>query len=303
MLTDHVRTQGYKDAIEGLGPLLAGKAVLDVGCGTAILSMISARAGASRVVGVDASDIIGFAQRIVQANKLDGQVSLLRGTMETLAMPADVPHVDIIVSEWMGYALLYESMLPTVLYARDKYLKPGGLMLPSACDLCLAAGSHDRLSYWADVYGFQMDAIATELIKEASVEVVPGDTLLTPAATFATIDVMTTTDKALDFAAAYKLVVATAGTVRCFVLHFDTIFDCTAVGGKRTSFTTSCEATSTHWKQTALYLKEPMQVQPGDVLTGNAHFARDSDYKRAYNIALDIELNGTHKATQCWTMK
>lgn len=62
-------------------------------------------------------------------------------------------------------------MLPTVLYARDKYLKPGGLMLPSACDLCLAAGSHDRLSYWADVYGFQMDAIATELIKEASVEV------------------------------------------------------------------------------------------------------------------------------------
>lgn len=68
--------------------------------------MISARAGASRVVGVDASDIIGFAQRIVQANKLDGQVSLLRGTMETLAMPADVPHVDIIVSEWMGYALL-----------------------------------------------------------------------------------------------------------------------------------------------------------------------------------------------------
>ena len=28
--------------------------------------------------------------------------------------------VDVIVSEWMGYALLFESMLDTVLYARDR---------------------------------------------------------------------------------------------------------------------------------------------------------------------------------------
>ena len=31
--------------------------------------------------------------------------------------------VDIIISEWMGYLLLYESMLPTVLFARDKWLQ------------------------------------------------------------------------------------------------------------------------------------------------------------------------------------
>lgn len=34
--------------------------------------------------------------------------------------------VDIIISEWMGYFLFYESMLDTVLYARDRYLAPGG---------------------------------------------------------------------------------------------------------------------------------------------------------------------------------
>ena len=38
--------------------------------------------------------------------------------------------VDIIISEWMGYCLFYESMLDTVLYARDKWLAPGGLMFP-----------------------------------------------------------------------------------------------------------------------------------------------------------------------------
>lgn len=40
--------------------------------------------------------------------------------MEEVVLP--VEHVDIIISEWMGYFLLYESMLDSVLYARDKYL-------------------------------------------------------------------------------------------------------------------------------------------------------------------------------------
>ena len=45
---------------------------------------------------------------------------------------------DIIISEWMGYFLLYESMLDTVLLARDKYLKPGGLIFPDTATLFLA---------------------------------------------------------------------------------------------------------------------------------------------------------------------
>jgi len=38
--------------------------------------------------------------------------------------------VDIIISEWMGYALLYESMLDTVLVARDRWLNPDGIIMP-----------------------------------------------------------------------------------------------------------------------------------------------------------------------------
>ena len=33
-----------------------------------------------------------------------------------------VEKVDIIISEWMGYCLFYESMLNSVLFARDKWL-------------------------------------------------------------------------------------------------------------------------------------------------------------------------------------
>ena len=48
--------------------------------------------------------------------------------MEEIELP--VPQVDIIISEWMGYFLLYESMLDSVLWARDKYLAKDGKMLP-----------------------------------------------------------------------------------------------------------------------------------------------------------------------------
>jgi hypothetical protein len=47
--------------------------------------------------------------------------------MEEVKLPVDA--VDIIISEWMGYFLLFESMLDSVLFARDKYLKPDGVYI------------------------------------------------------------------------------------------------------------------------------------------------------------------------------
>ena len=51
-------------------------------------------------------------------------ITLIQGKVEEVELPVD--EVDIIVSEWMGYCLFYESMLDTVIFARDKWLVRGG---------------------------------------------------------------------------------------------------------------------------------------------------------------------------------
>ena len=64
-------------------------------------------------------------------------ITLVKGKLEDSELP--LQEFDIIISEWMGYFLLYESMLDTVLLARDKYLKKDGLIFPDTATLYLAA--------------------------------------------------------------------------------------------------------------------------------------------------------------------
>ncbi len=100
------------------------KIVLDIGCGTGILSIFAARAGAKHVYGIEFADIADYAKEIIKANNLTEKVTIIKSKVEEAVLPVD--KVDIIISEWMGYFLIYESMLDTVLYARDKWLTKDG---------------------------------------------------------------------------------------------------------------------------------------------------------------------------------
>eukprot|EP01132_Coremiostelium_polycephalum_P009749 gene9749-11974_t len=160
MVFDKRRTAAYYHAIMNSKELFKDKVVIDVGCGTGILSCFCAMAGAKKVYAVDASDMAFNAELIVQRNGFQN-IQVMKGKLETLTFPE---YCDIIVSEWMGSFLIFESMLESVIYARDHLLKENGVIFPSKASLYLApikveSFYNDKITSWENVFGLDMSPI------------------------------------------------------------------------------------------------------------------------------------------------
>ena len=184
MLKDTSRTLSYQKAIEGNPEDFKDKVVLDIGCGTGILSIFAARAGAKHVYAIDNAEVALYAREIVKANGFEGKITVLKGKIEELDLPFGEGEIDIIISEWMGYYLLYESMLDCVLWARDKFLnKQTGKMLPDRAQLYVAAiedseYKNEKTQFWNNVYGVDMSIMTTSLWKDPIVDTVPANAIM-----------------------------------------------------------------------------------------------------------------------------
>ncbi|KAF5328830.1 hypothetical protein D9619_011680 [Psilocybe cf. subviscida] len=288
MLKDTVRTGSYRSAIINNPHLFKGKTVLDVGCGTGILSMFAAKAGAKHVVGIDMSNILDQAQKIIEANGFKDTITLVKGKLEEVELP--IKEFDIIISEWMGYFLLYESMLDTVLVARDKYLKKGGLIFPDQATMYLAAiedqeYKEEKINFWDNVYGFDYSCIKDIALREPLVDTVELKAVVTDPCMIKHIDLLTVTKEQLTFDVPFSLNCTRDDYAHAFLAWFDISFDCTH---KKVKFSTGPHAQYTHWKQTVFYTPNAMTVHQGDRIEGritcapNARNNRDLDINIQY---------------------
>ncbi|KAG5975172.1 type I protein arginine N-methyltransferase Rmt1 [Claviceps cyperi] len=287
MLKDEVRTRSYMNAIIQNKHLFKDKVVLDVGCGTAILSMFAAKAGAKHVIGVDMSSIIFKAREIVKINGLSDKITLIQGKMEEIELP--FPKVDIIISEWMGYFLLYESMLDTVLYARDKYLEKDGLIFPDKATIFFAGiedGDYkeEKIGFWDNVYGFDYTPLKHTALSEPLVDTVDLNTTVTDPTPVLTLDLYTCTVADLAFATPFKLSIKRDDFIHALVAWFD--IDFTACH-KPIRFSTGPHTKYTHWKQTVFYLKDVLTVQSGEEVS--CHLEVKPNAKNRRDLDIDIQ--------------
>ncbi|KAG1457110.1 hypothetical protein G6F56_006684 [Rhizopus delemar] len=294
MLKDEVRTLSYRNSIYNNKHLFKDKVVLDVGCGTGILSMFAAKSGAKHVYGIDMSNIIHQARVIVKDNNLDDKVTLIQGKMEEVVLPVD--KVDIIISEWMGYFLLYESMLDTVLVARDKYLAPGGLIFPDKATMYIAAiedGDYkeEKIHFWDNVYGFDYSSIKKLAIKEPLVDIVDDRCVMSSAYAFKEIDIATVTKEELNFKVPFSITAERDDYVHAFIAWFDIDFShC----HKPVFFSTGPHAKYTHWKQTVLYTPETLTMKKGEKIEGQVSCAPNKSNPRDLDIVIDFQIEGEH---------
>ncbi|KAL8621178.1 hypothetical protein ACOMHN_004848 [Nucella lapillus] len=308
--------------------LFEGRTVLDVGCGTGILSMFAAQAGARHVIAVDQSEIIYSAMDIARENGLDQKITFVKGRMDKVQLPCE--KVDIIISEWMGYFLLFESMLDTVIGARDKYLVQGGMVYPDKCWLWLA-GFHDAavrercVEFWEDVYGFSMTCLQADVLAHTGLEVIAPDNVITtparikefdintctllcpgdvcrsltstPARCYVLVvcvqefDINTCTLSDVNFKSSFSLTCCADGALHGFVGYFDTAFQagCT----EQVHFSTGPASASTHWKQTVFLLKDPLPVSTGQELACSVAVTKCADDPRSLDIRLTVD-GATH---------
>jgi len=302
MLKDYVRTDTYRRSIVDNKHLFQDKIVLDVGCGTGILSMFAAEAGAKHVYGVDCADIVKSARMIVAENGFADRITIIQGKVEEISLP--VEKVDIIISEWMGYFLLYESMMDTVLMARDKWLAPGGLLFPDKARMHICAIEdenyrRDKLDYWDNVYGFKMSCIKATAMAEPLVDVVPPSQITSSAQSICEIDLYTVTVPELDFASEFEIVFNRKDMCHGLTAWFDVQFSkCHVPVG----FTTAPFADYTHWKQTVFYIKKPFAAEKNDVLKGKIDVRKNPNNHRDLNITLNLDFQG-QKQEQSYIMR
>ena len=199
MLQDSVRTGTYYNAVCYNASDFEGKVVLDVGTGSGILSLFAAQAGAKKVYAVECSGMVRYARQLIRANGFENVIQVILGKVEEVEIPEKV---DIIISEPMGFLLVHERMLESYITARDRFLKPGGLMFPTNGTIFLSVFSDDdvykemksKSKFWKqkDFYGFDITCLKAdaqrEVFNQPIVGYIPTSSLITATTATHVID-------------------------------------------------------------------------------------------------------------------
>ncbi|KAL6535003.1 Protein arginine N-methyltransferase 1.1 [Orobanche hederae] len=306
MLKDVIRTKTYQNVIYKNSFLFKDKIVLDVGAGTGILSLFCAKVGAKHVYAVECSSMADTAQEIIEHNGFSDVITVLKGKIEEIELP--VAQVDVIISEWMGYFLVYENMLNTVLYARNKWLVQDGIVLPDKASLFLTAiedsdYKEEKIEFWNNVYGFDMSCIRKQSIMEPLVDIVNQSHIVTNCQLLKTMDISKMEAGDASFTAPFKLVAERDDYIHALVAYFDVSF---TKCHKPMGFSTGPKSRCTHWKQTVLYLEDVLSICQGEALTGTLTVAPNEKNPRDVDITLKYSLKGLHSEssrTQYYRMR
>jgi type I protein arginine methyltransferase len=266
MIRDRVRTEAFRAAIDAV--VRPGDSVLDVGAGSGILSVFAAKAGAARVYAVEQTSVAVLAQELAAANRVEDVVRVIQDDVLDIEPPE---RVDVIVSEWLGGFGIDEGMLVPVIAARDRWLKPGGVMIPHTVT-AWAALVHDRdladmVSFLRNrPYGLRLDDLVDKTVNEILYSgtfrhLAAGDSRSEPSRLWTTsADQITLAEAQAPHEAEILLAVSDHGTANALALWFS------AELAPRVSLSVGPGDPPTHWGMTTAPLSSPVELRPGMVV-------------------------------------
>lgn len=264
IVRDSTRTEAFRRAIEAC--VRPGDVVLDVGAGSGILSLFAARAGARRVYAVEQTPVARLARRLAHLNGAADVIHVMEAPIEAVSLPEQV---DVLVSEWLGSIGVDENLLAPVLLARDRWLKPGGALVPSRVT-AWAAPAHvpirpDVAFFRARPYGLDLTPLAEPSLHELLCyrrRIVPGNLVASPQKMWTSrVAGVGAEHAALPARASLKFAIPQRAAVNCLVAWFS------AELAPGISLTNAPGAPDTHWGQLLLPLEREQHVEPGDAVS------------------------------------
>lgn len=274
MLADVQRTGSFARAIACV--VAPGMRVADVGCGSGILSLFAARAGAARVHALESTRMIEDAAELARANGLAERIEFVAGDARHFETPDGL---DAVIGEWIGMYLFEEwRHFDAFVAVRDRCLRPGGIVMPSRLRLLLAPIDDSRLyiergpGFWErPVWGFDFSLVHRRQLDRTRRIIVKGDhrTVL-DTYTILDLDCASADSRAYFFAREFETRPSHAASCHGLLGWFEIDL---APG---ITLSTSPQSIDTGWHQSYFPI-EQLQLQAGDLLHTRVETTPDAE--------------------------
>lgn len=233
---------------------------------------------------------------------------MINSKVEDFKLPDD-EKVDVIVSEWMGFYLLHEGMLDSVIFARDNFLKPNGLIFPETATIYTAPCRYNNLYIltfflkeifssvpsfyddWDEVNGISMKHFASSLrrqsLKKPETILISPEHILSQPEIISWLDLKEVTKSDLDEIKTEILVVANkSDKFQGICIWFTCSFPSTKT--EPVILSTDPDDPPTHWKQTVIVLPDEAIVEEKEPIAYEICLKRVKECHRRYNIELTL---------------
>jgi protein arginine N-methyltransferase 1 len=136
LLDDGVRNRAFFAALKKR--ITPDSVVVDIGSGTGIWAIAAAMAGARKVVAIEKDPLLtAVIDNLAKENRVHDRIEIIRGDSREVRLDREF---DVLISETIGNTGFDEQIVPILIDARKRFLKRGGVLIPSSISLVVAAG-------------------------------------------------------------------------------------------------------------------------------------------------------------------
>lgn len=300
LIADKVRNDAFFRALKSV--IVPGKTVVaDIGAGTGLLGLMASKLGAREVFLFETAEVAGVAAQVLKANKAKNCHLIPCHSTEF----DDRLAADVIVSETLGNYALEENIIATLADARSRFLKPGGVIIPSEIHQYASPVISDRidkeLRAWGQVgHGLDLGPAQTMTLNNAYVRLLRASELLdngTRAVAWDSIDLRRETRAKRKGHAEWRI--AKPATIFGFAVWWTVEL----VPG--VSLSTAPSASRTHWEQLYFPLGNAIQARAREQIAvelrsnsseeAGTHLAWTAIHKSAQGAVLSRQAHDLNK--------